>query len=99
LQELLERPSRQAAVCLGGKENQTMLTVLRSRLGKRLKDYGERLHPMPPTPPAETHRLTWDASERPLDQHFEESPTRPVKLPENVERLEALERDGIVFIE
>ena len=43
---------------------------------------------------AGTHRLTWE-----LDKHFEESPTRPVKLPENVERLEALERDGIVFIE
>src|SRR5262249_7266473 len=75
-----------------------MLTDLRSRLWERLKDYGEHLYP--PTPqPAETHRPTWEASERALDKHFEESPTRPVKLPENVERLEALERDGIVFIE
>jgi hypothetical protein len=41
----------------------------------------------------------WDEFQSRLERHFKDFPIVPPKLPENVERLVALKRDGAVFID
>jgi hypothetical protein len=49
--------------------------------------------------PNREHRPSWADFERGLERHFSKHPILPARLPENVERLERLQRDGIVFID
>lgn len=45
------------------------------------------------------HRQKWIEFQRELQRHFTEFPILPPKLPENIDRLETLKRDGAVFID
>lgn len=68
-----------------------------SGVWKRGKDYCRRLL-------APLHELAaqksprWSSLAEEIDRHYSEYPILPAQLPENIERLETLERDGIVFI-
>src|SRR5580704_5587084 len=48
---------------------------------------------------APDHRRSWNEFQRELERHFSEFPVLPPVLRENADRLEALKRDGVVFID
>jgi hypothetical protein len=45
------------------------------------------------------HHRSWNEFQRKLQRHFSEFPVLTPKMPENIGRLEVLERDGAVFID